>query len=225
LTVSAPSDLIRIRDSAAFVAMGTFADGTTQPVAAIWTTDAPAVASVDRLGTVIGIGAGLANIVATVNGESVVKPLRVVPNYGSRWVGSLTIVGCNMADFRVCGRSYPIGTIGTLTLALSQDRAAVTANLEFTYHIVTTDTDFTQTRVGSVAGTILDDGRLTLDGTLQARLSDGRLIDSSTLWNWSSAVDAGGRVRGNFRELTFFSSGYAQHVEWDFGPLARVASP
>jgi hypothetical protein len=205
--------------------MGAFGDGTTRPVSAIWTTDAPAVAIVDRLGNVIGVGAGRANIVATLNGQSAVKPLRVVPNYAGRWSGSLTIVSCNISDPRVCARSYPIGATGTLTLTLSQDRAAVTANLEFTYHVVTPITDFMTTRVGSVAGTILDDGRLTLDGTLQSRLSDGTLVNPSTLWNWSSAADAGDRVRGSFQELTFLFTGHAQHVGWDFGPLTRVASP
>jgi hypothetical protein len=225
-TVSTPTDLIRIRESATFVATGTFADGTTRPVAAIWTTDAPAVATVDRQGTVRGVSAGRANIIASLNGDTVVKPLRVVPNYAGRWSGSLVIVSCSMGDFRTCGRSYPIGTTGTLTLAVSQDRAAVTTSLEFTYHVVTSITNFVSTRIGSVGGTILDDGRMMLDGKLQTRVSDTVLVDVSTLWNWSSAADAGAdTVRGSFQELSFFFGGYAQHVGWEFGPLTRVAPP
>ena len=163
---------------------------------------------------------------ATLNGDTAASSVRVVPNYAGRWSGSLVIVNCNMGDFRTCGRSYPIGTTGTLTLNVSQDRVAVTANLEFTYHVVTSITNSVQTRVGSVTGTILDDGRMILDGKLQARLSDTRLIDVSTLWNWSSAPDAGAdTVRGSFQELSFSFGGYAQHVGWEFGPLTRVAAP
>jgi Bacterial Ig-like domain (group 2) len=208
------------------VATGTFADGTTRSVAAIWTTDTPAVATVDRQGTVRGVSAGRANIIASFNGGTSVKPLRVVPNYAGRWSGSLVIVNCNMGDFRTCGRSYPIGTTGTLTLNVSQDRAAVTTNLEFTYHVVTSITNFVSTRIGNVAGTILDDGRLILDGKLQSRVSDTLVFDASTLWNWSSAADAvADTVRGSFQELSFSFGGYAQHVGWEFGPLMRVASP
>jgi hypothetical protein len=67
---------------------------------------------------------------------------------------------------------------------------------------------------------------MILDGKLQARLSDTLLIDVSTLWNWSSAPDAGAdTVRGSFQELSFSFGGYAQHVGWEFGPLTRVAAP
>jgi hypothetical protein len=221
-TVSAPADLIRIRESATFVATGTFPDSTTRPVAAFWTSDMPAVATVDRQGVVKGVAAGRANIVASLNGDTVVKPLRVVPNYAGRWSGPLVIVSCQMGDPRVCGRSYPIGTTGALSLNVSQDRDAVAAHLEFTYHVLTN----VSTRGGDVTGTILDDGRLILDGKLQSRLPDGQLIDALPLWNWSSAADAGAdTVRGSFQELSFSFGGYAQHVGWEFGPLTRVTSP
>jgi len=226
LSLSAPSDLVKVRETISFAVIGTFADGSARPVVARWTTDTPAVAVVDQRGNVNGVGSGRVNVIATVQAQTAMKSLRVVPDYAGRWTGLTVIVSCRMGDFRTCGRSFPIDTKGTLTLALSQDDAVVTGGLDVTYRVFTFLTDSVTTRVGNGTGTILEDGRLTLEGRLWTRLSDGRLVGESTLWNWMSAAEANGEsVRGAFQELSFSFGGFPQYVGWEFGPLARVPPP
>lgn len=79
LAVTPPAPSIALGASQQFSANATYSDGSTQAVAASWSSAAPAVASVAASGLATGASVGSAVISATYNGKSASVPLTVTP--------------------------------------------------------------------------------------------------------------------------------------------------
>ena len=79
ITVTPSGHTIAPNSKLAMTATAAFSDGSTQVITtdAIWSTDAAAVATVNTVGTALGVGAGTANISATLGGISGSAPLTV----------------------------------------------------------------------------------------------------------------------------------------------------
>jgi hypothetical protein len=76
ITISPSSPTIPVGSLEQFTATGTYSDGSTQTVAATWTSDTPSVATVNQ-GIVTAIGVGTANISATFGGFTASTPVTV----------------------------------------------------------------------------------------------------------------------------------------------------
>ena len=79
ITVTPSGHTIAPNSKLAMTATAAFSDGSTQVITtdAIWSTDAAAVATVNTVGIALGVGAGTANISATLGGISGSAPLTV----------------------------------------------------------------------------------------------------------------------------------------------------
>ena len=73
----------------------TLSDGTTKPVTAAWSSDAPAVATVSQTGIVAPVAAGEATISADANARRGTLRIRVYPNFNGTWVGAETMISCD----------------------------------------------------------------------------------------------------------------------------------
>jgi hypothetical protein len=87
ISIAPATDLIKIKSSESFAATTSSANGTTRSATATWSSDNPAVASVDGAGRATGNAAGLAAISAQADGLRATVNLRVVPDYHGRWEG------------------------------------------------------------------------------------------------------------------------------------------
>src|SRR5436190_4420825 len=98
LSLSPLDDLLLLRASRTYSAIGTFPDGSTRAAEAKWLVDNPAVATVNASGTVTGVAPGSATIVATAGGQTASRVVRVVPDFSGTWNGSSQITACSAGD-------------------------------------------------------------------------------------------------------------------------------
>jgi hypothetical protein len=154
LAISPRIDLVKIKAFETLSAALTASNGQQTAATATWTSDAPAVASIDANGRVTGQGSGSATIAAQASGLRDTLPVRVVPDYHGRWEGMTRVTGCaDEGDFdtacdEVVGGGLPLST------SITQTRDAVTA-----------DVDFDGAR-GRISTTIQSSGRLVTTGQL-----------------------------------------------------------
>lgn len=154
LAISPAVDLLRIRASETLSAALTASNGQQTPATATWTSDAPAVASVDASGRVTGQTSGSATIAAQASGLRATVTLRVVPDYHGRWEGITRVTACaDEGDFdtlcdEVVGGGMPLST------SITQTRDAVTADVNF------------DDATGRISTTIQSSGRLVTTGQL-----------------------------------------------------------
>lgn len=110
------------------------ADGTTEVVAATWSSDRTTVATVSPTGLVTAVGSGTANIVASYQGLTGSAPFSVTPDFSGTWRGTLRFASCEgFGDPRTCGHFNPVGTTGDMTLVFTQDGNGVQGTFDFTY--------------------------------------------------------------------------------------------
>ena len=86
---------IYIGATAQFQAEETLSDGATRPVAAIWSSDTPAVAAVATTGVVTAVGAGEATLTAEANARRGTLRIRVYPNFSGTWSGVESAISCD----------------------------------------------------------------------------------------------------------------------------------
>lgn len=199
LAIAPSDDLLTTKTSVAYNVVGTFPDSSSRGVDARWVTDNPAVAAVSANGTVTGVGPGSTTLIATVNGHTTSRVLRVVPDFSGTWNGQSQITGCSSGDPRTCGRCCPNGQMHTISLTLSQARDVASGTLQ----LDAPGTATTLTYTGPVSGAIQLAGSLVLQGTLTGRFSDGLVIPGPTLFDWSTIVDTSGTsIVGQFTQIT-----------------------
>ena len=206
LAISPPTDFLRLRASETLTAMATMTNGTTQNVAATWSTDNAAVASVDAAGRVTGSGSGQAGITAAYAGFTALRSLRVVPDYQGRWSGDHKVPNCvddgdwRRADF--CKDVREDNPLFALNLVLTQNRDAVTGTLDIGIE-----------PPGALQGTIQMNGDLGLAGTYIGTV-EGLPVEV-TVSDWQTRTTDNQQMTGRFR-VTMRSPGIAGSVLADF---------
>jgi hypothetical protein len=198
LAIAPATDYVKLKGTEKFAVTATYSTGATEPVAATWSSDNQAVATVDASGTVTGVGPGQATITAAYQGKTAARGLRVIPDYAGNWTGSWAVTpgGCTVfGDFRAdwCG-----GVQGTFpaTLSLQQIKDAVSGTWTL------------QDGNGNVTGSVAGNGTLTLSGS---SLQSGVTIEISA---WQSATADNRTMTGTFTFTWRVSgrNGYAQTV-------------
>jgi len=185
ISITPATDLLKIKSFESFAATTTSANGTPRVATATWSSDNPAIASVDGGGRVTGNASGRAEITAQADGLRAIVNLRVVPDYHGRWEGGTRVTACTAeGDFRgactdVIGGSLP------LTLSVAQNR-----------DVISGDVDFDGAR-GPVSTSVQVDGRLVTTGSLTL-VVDGIAFDVA-LSDWETATTDNQRMTGRFR--------------------------
>lgn len=161
-------------------------------LAATWTSDNPAVATVDGRGQLVGVAVGTATIRATTHGRIVNQTLTVVPNYAGSWTGQYKVVTCR----RISGPGpdpcrFIIGGGGSapLELQLAQTARGVSGTLALSnLEIFST---------GAVSGEVRQDGTLRVEGLLRLPGSDGEI----RIVSWTSSIHPPGNLmEGSFTD-------------------------
>jgi hypothetical protein len=190
LSLSPATDYVKLKATEKFSVSATYNTGSSETVAAAWSSDNQAVATVDASGTVAGVGAGQATITATYQGKTASRGIRVIPDYAGTWTGSWAVVpgGCTVTgDFR---SDWCAGVQGTYpaTLNLQQIKDAVSGTWTL------------QDGNGNVTGTVATNGALTLTGS---SLQSGVTIEISA---WQSNTADNRTMSGTFT-LTWRATG------------------
>jgi hypothetical protein len=185
LTISPGVDLLRIRASETLSAALTANNGQPTPTTATWTSDAPAVASIDANGRITGQASGNATISAQASGLRATVTLRVVPDYHGRWEGITRVTGCaDEGDFdtlcdEVVGGGLPLST------SITQTRDAVTADVNF------------DDATGRISTMIQSSGRLVTTGQLTLVI-EGVAFDVA-LSEWDTTSVDNQQMTGRYR--------------------------
>ena len=88
LAITSSTDLLKINQIEPFTLRAPMSDGSTRTVAGTWSSDSPAVATVDSNGRVTAAGSGETAISAEVKGlRAAPRRIRVLPDYQGRWSG------------------------------------------------------------------------------------------------------------------------------------------
>jgi len=184
VTVLPGTDLLAIGSTETYSAFAVRSNGNGTPAAAIWTTDAPAVATVSSQGLVSAISAGVATITATFEGVSGRRALRVLPSYAGSWAGAYRTTACSGNR---CTFQYAVGaTSGIVAVFLTQLRDQVSGFLVL------------DSMMMPVSGSISNSGDLSLTG--EWRPSSPTEV-RARVENWTSTLDAGRAMTGRFTHL------------------------
>ena len=185
LAISPAVDLLKIKASETLSAALTTSNGQQTPATATWTSDAPAVASIDANGRVTGQASGNATISAQASGLQKALTIRVVPDYHGRWEGMTRVTGCaDEGDFDTLCDEVVGGGLG-LRASVTQTRDAVTA-----------DVDFDDAK-GRISTTIQSNGRLVTTG--QLTLSIEGLAFDVALSEWDTTSVDNQAMTGRYR--------------------------
>jgi len=184
ITVSG-SDLLLVGSSETFTAAIESGNATVPR----WTSDAPAVATVDLSGRVTAVGLGTATISADTNGVRGTKSIRTLPNFAGSWKGVYQQMGCDadgeFVHMQACDSFWELGR-GITRMTLTQDGATVSGAFDLGPYIV--------------SGSVSPDGILSLTGMLTGTFT--RRLQSV---RFESTRD--GEMSGSFEELTTSATG------------------
>jgi hypothetical protein len=220
LSIAPQADLLTIGASAALQAMLTSPSGTSQAVAASWSTDDGRVAGVDRQGRVTALGSGSTSVRAAFEGLTAALAIRVVPDFAGTWSGSARVAACSSPVPAICQRDYAVGTAYVTRVTLVQSRDAVTATLYAPYPAA----------LPTVPAPVVDatlSGRIELGGALPMT---GVLVGSTpssppvgTIGDWRTAIDTTQPIqRGAYTEVTPGSGGITS-ITWELVGLTRTS--
>jgi len=164
----------------AFSAQETLSDGTTRAVTTgTWSSDAPAVASVDSTGRVTGKASGTATIIVDADGVRGTKLIRVLPNFGGSWSGGIFYGSCSSSGWSP-GCSTIDDTLGhVVTMVFTQTGDSVTGTI------------VTPFITSSMSGTVAADGTLSFT-------SIGTSNTKTYTETWKLTIVTAGTITGPF---------------------------
>ncbi len=185
ISIGPATDLLKIKSAESFSATTTSSSGTQKVASASWTSDNPAVASVDSAGKVTGNASGRATITAQAEALRATVNLRVVPDYQGRWEGVTRLTGCTAEGDWDGACADVVGSGLAMTLSLTQARDAIAGAV-----------DFDGAR-GSVSTSVQVDGRLVMSAALTLVVDE--LTFDVALTDWDTASTDNQRMTGRFR--------------------------
>jgi len=165
LTITAPSDVIKCGACQPFTATYT-KGGTPQTVTPTWSTDNPAVATIDPSGQLTAVSNGDVTVTARYEGVSAIKSVHIVNDYGTLWAGNYVITRCEETqDFKDAGFCdedvFEPGQTAEVALDFQQERYAVTGTM------------WLGALNGSFTGTVATAGELTGESKMTMTFEGG----------------------------------------------------
>lgn len=185
LGIAGAPDIMLVGETATLSVQGTWSDGGSRPLTLQWSTDAPAVLSVDA-GSVVARAPGIATVSVSSGSTSTSVRVRVVPNLGGTWSGSVRYPTCSVPARWGSGFCPQTGSSYSATLELVQQRDTVVGTLD-------------AGRSGTVRGTIQNDGALQLTGQLTSVATTRTL--RFDIRDWSTSLASDGSMRGRWAEV------------------------
>jgi len=210
ISIAPATDLLKIKSSETFSATTISASGAQKAAAAAWTSDSPAIASVDAGGKVTGNASGRATITAQVEGLTGTLNLRVIPDYHGRWEGMTRVTACTVEGDWNGACADVVGSSLAMTLAVTQDRDAISG-----------DVDFDGAR-GPISTSVQVDGRLVTSGALTLVVDD--LTFDVALTDWDTASMDNQQMSGRFRlDVRHASLSGFWRLEGELASVRKVA--
>lgn len=210
LTITPGTASLRVNQTETFTGTITLTNGQTQPVQPAWQSDNTAVLTFDG-GIARGRLNGLATIIATSQGLTATRLIRVYSDYQGVWEGDYVLRRCEeTGDWRgseFCDREngFQVGDILDIGLELRQTADAVTGDI------------ILGTAEGTATGTIDGNGRLNGTGSITIT-EDG--VSLAIAVNPMSFNAEGDRLTGRVT-VTFTVAGASGHGQFE-GELQTV---
>lgn len=130
-------------------------------------------------------------VLAGCGSDSPSAPTPTYPNVAGTWTGDYQLTACNDAGARsFCDGYPPVGSIGPITLALTQNSGQLSGTLTLGQFVV------------PVSGTVTTSGRIALGGksqTLSANVQGVSFSVQLTVSNWDTQA-AGASMTGSWRQ-------------------------
>lgn len=177
-----------------FSAMALYGDGSRQAADAAWTSDDPAVASVDSSGRVRALGIGMTKVRASAGSLTASRPVQVVGKLLGRWKGEWVVRSCKATgrfdQEQWCAGDYSIGRRYEFVMTLREDGGRLSGGIDI--H-------------GLGGGLGIDEGTIDADGRLQLS-AHGELALGAYLVNIDplNAQIRGTLMEGRFVMKVFF---------------------
>ena len=211
------ADAVLTGRSTSYTVTATSANGTSRPVTPTWSSSNPQVATIDSAGQLEGRAHGSTTLTATFQGQTVLKTVHVVNNYGGTWQGSFIAKACD-APPGVCD-DYEIDTFSfPIYLQISQtgtDQSDINARLIFSslYDLR-----------ASVSGRVTSDGRLNLFGSSEVARSDGRIWATFELKTWDTVLSDGGMTGGWQQHLSILQPPSTENLDNELVTMKRISN-
>jgi hypothetical protein len=225
LAVSGP-DALLTGLSANYTVTATRSDGSTAAVTAVWSTNNPAIATVDSGGRLEGLSHGSASVTAAYGGRSISKIVQVVNNYSGVWEGTSVSRACTDSgeltnyDGGWCRSGWAhVGNVihgPTMTLVQSGTNLSEITG-RFSYY------------EEPIQGVVTADGRLTLSGTFTDRdwwENPANIFDALQITAWDSNLSAPGVMAGRWAEhlVSLYPRRGEGDVDLEIITMTRTAS-
>jgi hypothetical protein len=191
ITVSASNDMVLVGAATTMTATAVDANGNSVTMTApSWSSDAPAVFTIDQSGAARAVAPGIATLSVDFQGRRGSKQMRVVPNVAGSWQGQWRHTSFTTVAGPGCGQLI-LGSMSVLNLSLTQNRdtAAGTLNLAGV--------------VMNVSGTIATNGTLTIAGQRDA--------DRQSVSDWATTVSSE-TMAGTFNWNTTYFLGFSNPI-------------
>lgn len=180
LTIGGAPASMLTGQSATLAANASYSNGTSQPVAATWQSDSPAI-TVDSSGRVTAAANGTATITARYQSAVATAIIQSITNYQGSWSGTYINAVCDASGmFASMGFCAPlVGVTAPVLLSLAQTSTTVSGTITFG-----------NVQGNIVAASVRGDGHLTMNpqwqvviggtaGTLTVTVSDWDTVASS----------------------------------------------
>jgi hypothetical protein len=131
ITIAPGTTFLRVNQTETFTATMTMSNGSTQPVQPSWQSDNTSVLTFEGTGTARGRSNGTATIIASSQGLSSTRLIRVTPDFQGTWTGDYQISRCDATkeyqeiDFCHAEDGFAPGRIFPVAFRFTHERDSV----------------------------------------------------------------------------------------------------
>ena len=187
LSLSKTSVELLIGNVETITATATYTDGSVSTASPTYTSSNTSIATVDSDGTVRAVAGGVTTVAATFSGATANLSVRSIPNFEGRWSGQYRFTSCTAPPrWGALYCSQLVGPLYSIVLNLTATGSRVVGSFQL------------GNAIGSVNGSVADDGTLRLNSTYAALV--GNLTYSFEFQNWQTRT-TGNSMTGGWATL------------------------
>ena len=135
ITIAPGTAFLRVNQSETFTATMTMSNGSTQPAQPTWQSDNTTVLTFEGTGTARGRSNGTATIIASSQGLSAARLIRVTPDFQGTWAGDYQISRCDAtkeyrdADFCHSEDGFAPGRLLPIAFTFTHERESASGTV------------------------------------------------------------------------------------------------
>ena len=187
LSLSKTSVELPIGNVEKITATATYTDGSVSTASPTYTSSNTSIATVDSDGNVRAVAGGVTTIAAAFSGATANLSVRSIPNFEGRWSGQYRFTSCSAPPrWGALYCSQLVGPMYSIVLNLTATGSRVVGSFQL------------GNAIGSVNGSVADDGTLRLNSTYAALV--GNLTYSFEFQNWQTQT-TGNSMTGGWATL------------------------